>query len=1128
VSGISVAEPVPTAPAQAPPPRLSRRRGGWRGQIPNIFTGILVAVALLCAFSAVSQVFVHRIQLIRGVVNNLLLPAPANLGYAALMVVLAAGVARRKRVAHFCLIILFALQLLYDALLLPLLLLLPSDSWNGRPPPWWASWALGLNLLVSVAAVVVLILARGEFYARVQRGSVRKAFGVLGVLLVFFVLLGWGVVEAFPGSLAKGTGRLEYALEKVLGGAFDFIFSRQGHAPGGVNLVLGLFGGIALFVALGALFRSQRVNAALRPEEEQRVRALLAAYGERDSLGYFATRRDKAVVFSPTGKAAITYRVVNGVTLASGDPIGDPEAWGPAIQAWLDQAMEYAWTPAVMGTSEEGATAYARAGLRVIELGDEAIVHVGQFSLEGREMRPVRQAVNRVQRAGYTIRIRRHAQISTTEMAHIVELAARWRDTETERGFSMALGRLGDPSDGQCVLVEALDRDGQEAALLSFTPWGTSGLSLDLMRRDRESDNGLMEFMVAELVAAAPRLGVERVSMNFAMFRSVFEEGARIGAGPVLRAWRRLLLFFSKWFQLESLYRSNVKYRPEWVPRFLCYEDVRDLARVALASGVAEGFVVVPSLTTLLRRGLAAPAIEVPVALPLAAIPTPVPPCPEPADTTPEQVRIRLSKVDKMRAEGIDPYPPSVPRTHDCGPIAAAHGGLPPDTRTGEQVAIAGRVVLLRNHGRLCFATLRDWSGDLQVMVTADGVGQDRLVAWKAGVDLGDHVSVRGEVVTSKHGEVSVLASSWELAAKCLRPLPDKHRGLADPEARVRQRYLDLVIDESARERLRIRGTVLHSLRGTLVDEGYLEVETPILQRIHGGANARPFATHINAYDLRLYLRIAPELYLKRLAVGGVPKVFELGRTFRNEGVDATHNPEFTMLEAYQAYGDYHTMREQARALIINAATAAYGRPAARRADGTEYDLSGPWPVVTVHDAIAKALGEPVTVDTPAGELRRLAAGARVPLDPKWDRGHVVLEMYERLVEERTEGPTFYTDFPAEVSPLTRAHRADPRLAERWDLVAFGMELGTAYTELIDPVEQRRRLTAQSLLAAGGDAEAMELDEDFLRALEYAMPPTGGLGLGVDRLVMLLTGRSIRETLPFPLVRPSNGTAVSH
>jgi lysyl-tRNA synthetase class 2 len=1088
---------------------------------------VLIVLALFCAASAISLAFDIRSQPTRATIDALLLPAPANLAYAALVAVLAAAVGRRKRVGYVFLLLYFATRLAADVLLLAL--------FAGRPPgrlehhTWWFSWLTAANLVLTGGVLVLLYLARGEFYARVQGGSLRRALAVLVGMLASFVLLGWALVEAFPGSVHNSAARLDYAADRVLGGALEFRFTRHtGVGPGWVAFLLGLFGAIAIFSSLWVLFRSQRINAAMHPDDERRVRELLAADGERDSLGYFATRRDKAVVFSSSGKAAVTYRVVNGVTLASGDPIGDPEAWAPAIEAWLDLAAQYAWTPAVMGASEEGATAYARAGLRVLQLGDEAVVHVARFTLDGREMRPVRQAVNRVQRAGYGLRIRRHAEITPDEMARIIDLADKWRDTETERGFSMALGRLGDPADGQAVLVEAYDASGAEAGLLSFTPWGRTGLSLDLMRRDRQSDNGLVEFMVAGLVNDALRLGVKRISLNFATFRSVFEEGARIGAGPILRLWRRLLLIASRWFQLESLYRSNVKYRPEWVPRYLCFEDVGDLAAVAVASVVAEGFVAMPpSLPTLLSRGrsravspLAEPSPpEEPV------VPPPVEQAPagrdELAAAQPEQVQVRLSKVDKLRATGIDPYPATVTRTHDVAEVRAVHSGLTPNTHTGDKVAVAGRVVLARDHGDLYFATLRDWTGDLQVMLTAQSAGEAALADWKSTVDLGDHVAVHGEVITSRRGELSVLADRWELAAKCLRPLPDKHRGLADSEARVRSRYLDLIVNDEARATLRARGAVLHALRGRLVDRGFLEVETPILQPVHGGANARPFTTHSNAYNIGLYLRIAPELYLKRLAVGGVAKVFELGRTFRNEGVDATHNPEFTMLEAYQAYGDYTTMRQLARELILAAAYAAHGRPVARRPDGTEVDLSGDWPVVTVHDAVATALGSEVTADTPYDELARLAEAAHVPVHPGWDRGHVLLEMYERLVESGTGAPTFYTDFPIEVSPLTRAHRTDPRLAERWDLVAFGTEIGTAYTELIDPVEQRRRLTAQSLLAAGGDVEAMELDEDFLRALEFAMPPTGGLGLGVDRLMILLTGRTIRDTLSFPLVRPS-------
>jgi lysyl-tRNA synthetase, class II len=481
-----------------------------------------------------------------------------------------------------------------------------------------------------------------------------------------------------------------------------------------------------------------------------------------------------------------------------------------------------------------------------------------------------------------------------------------------------------------------------------------------------------------------------------------------------------------------------------------------------------------------------------------------------------------MEKRARLIESGIDPYPVTFGRTDTVSELRSRFGELPADTSTGEHVAIAGRVMLSRIGGRLCFATLRDGSGDIQVMVSLAGVGEDNLAAWKRDVDLGDHVGVTGEVITSRSGELSVLADSWTLTAKSLRPLPDKYAGLTDPEARVRQRYLDLLVNPESRRIAEMRSAVVQAVRSALVSRGYIEVETPVLTALHGGANARPFITHYNAYDMQVYLRIALELYLKRLLVGGIEKVFEIGRNFRNEGTDATHNPEFTMLEAYETYGDYNTIGELTQSLAQGAAVAAFGSTVIRRSDGNEYDIGGSWESLTVHEAISRALGEEVTCDTPEARLRVLCEKADVPLQPSWNVGQIVLEMYERLVEKQTVEPTFYRDFPVEVSPLTRQHRTEPRLAERWDLVAFGAELGTGYSELVDPVVQRERLTAQSLLAAGGDAEAMQLDEDFLRALEYGMPPSGGMGMGIDRMLIMLTGASIRETVLFPLVRPAD------
>jgi lysyl-tRNA synthetase class 2 len=492
-----------------------------------------------------------------------------------------------------------------------------------------------------------------------------------------------------------------------------------------------------------------------------------------------------------------------------------------------------------------------------------------------------------------------------------------------------------------------------------------------------------------------------------------------------------------------------------------------------------------------------------------------------PENDLPEQMRVRRDKLDRLVAAGTDPYPVGFPRTTTLGDLRAAYGHLAPDTFTGERVGVAGRVVLNRITGKLTFATLRDGTGDVQVMLSLDKVGQQALDDWKAFVDIGDHVGVVGEVITSRRGELSVLADEWRITSKALRPLPDKWHGLSDVEARYRQRYVDLVVNPDARRMLAVRSAVVRSLRESLTRRAFLEVETPMLQPIHGGAAARPFVTHHNALDMDLYLRIAPELYLKRLVVGGVERVFEVNRNFRNEGIDTRHNPEFTMLEAYEAYGDYDTMATLVRELIQEAALTATGSLVVPTPDGGELDLSGEWPKVPMLRAISEAAGADVRLDAGVDVLRKQADAAGVPVDPAWGPGQIVLEMYERLVESRTVGPVFYTDFPKDVSPLTREHRSDPLLAERWDLVALGREIGTAYSELVDPVEQRRRLTEQAALKAGGDAEAMELDEDFLRALEYGMPPSGGLGFGIDRLVVLLTGApSIRDVIAFPLLRP--------
>ncbi|HET7173124.1 MAG TPA: lysine--tRNA ligase [Nocardioidaceae bacterium] len=490
------------------------------------------------------------------------------------------------------------------------------------------------------------------------------------------------------------------------------------------------------------------------------------------------------------------------------------------------------------------------------------------------------------------------------------------------------------------------------------------------------------------------------------------------------------------------------------------------------------------------------------------------------ADDVPEQMRVRRAKRRRLLESGTSPYPLGVPRTHSLAEVRAAYdpAALGPDHRTGAQVAVAGRVVHLRDTGRLVFVTLREGGAELQAMFSAKELGDGVLEELKTLVDLGDHLAVQGEVVTSRRGELSVLAAGWRMAAKALRPLPNAYHRLSD-EARTRMRYLDLIVRPRARETVRARAAALRSLRAALDGRGYLEVETPVLQLTNGGAAARPFRTHLNAFDQDMLLRIALELPLKRAVVGGIERVYEIGPIFRNEGVDSSHAAEFSMLEAYEAYGDYDSMASLVHDLVL-AAAEAVGTTVVAARDGSTIDLAEPWREATLYGLVSDAVGAEIAVDTPAEVLRALAARHQVALLPGWHSGGIALELYEKLVEHTLIRPTFVRDFPESVKPLAKAHRRVPGLVEAFDLVVNGVELAAAYSELNDPVIQRERLVAQSLLAAQGDPAAMDVDEDFLRALEFGMPPAGGLGMGIDRLVMLLTGTGIREAMLFPLLRP--------
>ena len=525
-----------------------------------------------------------------------------------------------------------------------------------------------------------------------------------------------------------------------------------------------------------------------------------------------------------------------------------------------------------------------------------------------------------------------------------------------------------------------------------------------------------------------------------------------------------------------------------------------------------------------------------------------------PADDTPEQVKVRAAKRERLMEARIPAYPVLLPITTTIKKVREQYSHLQPGEETEDYVGLAGRVVLARNGGKLCFATLMDGEGNkIQVMFSAASVGAESLAAYKNDVDLGDHLFVHGRVISSRRGELSIFATpaevtpeaqaayeaassalpapdaSWAIASKALRPLPktwtteDGEEITLSEDQRIRRRELDLITRPAARDMVRIRAAVNRSIRENFFRRDYIELETPMLQMIHGGAAARPFTTHMNALDTELYLRIATEIYLKRAVVGGVDRVFEINRNFRNEGMDSSHSPEFTALEAYEAYSDYNGMADLTRDLIQQAARDAFdlseGEEIVRLADGTEYDLSGERDRIDLYGSTSEALGEEITVETPRETLVKYAERIGLEVDDYAVSGKIVEDIFEELVGSKLWAPTFVYDFPEDTSPLTRYHRSRPGLTEKWDLYVRGFETGTAYSELADPVVQRERFEAQALAAANGDPEAMVMDEDFLIAMEQGFPPCGGMGMGIDRLLMVLTGQGIRETIPFPLVK---------
>ncbi|GMA38405.1 hypothetical protein GCM10025883_04500 [Mobilicoccus caccae] len=780
-------------------------------------------------------------------------------------------------------------------------------------------WSLGLVLdmtafIPALAVLAVCWWVRPAFPGRLRPGSWTTLVGTLVIGLGLAALITWALLTYMERD-ATDPNLVRAIVLHALGFA-GVLTTQPTGAPPFVTQVASTVVSITVILAVVLFTRSSRDNGTWTQDHELSLRELLRSHGDLDSLGYFATRRDKSVVFSRDGKAAVAYDVVAGVALAAGDPIGDPHSWDDAILRWKGQARWYGWAPAVLGASEDGARAYIADGFDVFALGDEAILRPDTYRLNNTSMTGVRRSVQRARRAGLTAKVRRQSEIPEVELVELVAMADAWRDGGTERGFSMALDRRGDPADRRTVWVTAHDASGKCYGMLSLVPWGATGLSLDTMRRHPEAPNGTNEFLVTSLMEAGGDLGIVKVSLNFAFLRGVFADAERLGAGVITRLNSSVLGGLDRFFQLERLYRANQKFEPQWVPRYVCLDSRLSLPRVLFAMGRAEGF-----LPTYFRR-TQVPRVD---EAHLAAIhELEARPAIDAASLAPrrgDQTQVRLDHAAALRAEGREPYPIGVA---PAAPLGSVSG------RSEEQwagtVRLTGRVRAVRDHGGVAFADLVEGRDVVQVLLEAASTGPEHgPSAFVRSVDGGDVIVVDGRLGHSRNGTRAVLVDSWQIVAKALHPIP--FGAFNDPETRLRRRETDLIVHPEAADMLRVRSAVVRSLRATLEGEGYLEVDTPILHTVHGGASARPFTTFSNAYGVDLSMRIAPELYLKRLVVAGLGPLFEIGRNFRNEGADATHNPEFTSLEAYEPFGDYTTMRLLTERLVKNAATAVHGSP---------------------------------------------------------------------------------------------------------------------------------------------------------------------------------------------------------
>ncbi len=1070
---------VSPAPARLRRPDPAPRIAAWLAAL----AGLLNLVALILDLS-------HPSEARQEISSNAIATAALGVG----LLLLAAGLRRSSRVA-------------WVAVMALLLASVISNSVRDD------------NSVAEVLQALFLgwLLAKGrEFRARPGAGERRRVVLPAVALVVLTLLYGviglcverWSLVQEWGFATTVGeVARMAVGLgaSQDLGGSFGRVFP--------VTVAALFLTGAVVIVLMALAPRPARRSTPPTPQE---------LGDSEDSLAYFATRDDRITVRARDGM--VSYGAAGRVALASGDPLGPNDAWPEAIEAFLREARDTGRVPAVISCGAAGARLYHEVGLRRVYLGDEAVLDLDDFDVDTAERKSAREGWHRGAREGWTASVVAEGELSEEQVREVEALSEAWLGETDERGFSMSLSRTFDPRDAATLYVIARDASDALVGFLHLVPWARDGMSLDIMRRDKDAPGVVNDFLIVEAARLLPERGIVRLSLNFAFLRGLLVAAESREAGWWTRQVARVLSRLSGSFQIESLYRFNQKFDPSWRKRYCCVESVADVPRVAWAMGRAEGQIALP-WDRLRRRQIVQvpePAAEAAAATAVLDAPPPPPPPSTERRTLTRQERLRRDKLERFRAEGVDPYPTGLRPSHTLAQVREAWSGLEPGQGSGQTVSIAGRIMASRNLGGLAFWVVQQFDDRLQVMLDRAVLGADGL-AFAKDLDDADWVYAEGEVVRSRRGELSVRASGVRLLSKALLPLPATWRPLTDVEVRSRRRELDLTMNAPSRQVMRKRVTILAAIRGVMEARGYMEVEPPVLQQIQGGANARPFVTHHNALDVDLYLRIASELYLKRLIVGGAPKVYELGKMFRNEGMDSRHNPEFTMLESNEVHADYVDMMILAEE-IFRAAAGAVGVTHVE-VGGLQVDLREEFRRVTMLDIVRETIGVPdLAYDWPLQRLRALLDERRVGWDPAWGTGMLVYALFDEFVEPAIVAPTFVIDYPVETSPLAHRHRDDPFLTERFELFIGGREYGNAYSELNDPLDQRRRFEEQAAAKDRGDEEAMVVDEAYLRALELGLPPNAGLGIGVDRLVMLLTGSdSIREVLLFPAMRPEGG-----